>query len=59
MAGYILQRVSGESWGDYIENRIFKPLEMTHSAIRHPLPDNLKDVGVEWLRSRVGACETV
>lgn len=41
LAGYILQRVSGESWADYIENRIFKPLGMAHSTVRQPLPDNL------------------
>lgn len=42
MAGYILQRVSGEGWADYIQNHIFTPLEMSHSTVLQPLPDNLK-----------------
>src|SRR5262249_25602760 len=42
LAGYILQRVSGEAWADYIENHVFRPLEMSHSTVRQPLPDNLK-----------------
>src|SRR5262249_54912482 len=42
MAGYILQRVWGEAWADYIENHVFKPLDMSHSTVRQPLPDNLK-----------------
>ena len=42
LAGYILQRVSGEPFADYIEGHIFKPLRMSHSTVRQPLPDNLK-----------------
>ena len=42
LAGYILQRVSGEPFDQYIERHIFQPLEMSHSAVRQPLPDNLK-----------------
>jgi len=42
LAGYILQRVSGESFDDYIENHIFKSLGMAHSTVRQPLPEALK-----------------
>lgn len=42
LAGYIVQRVSGEQFDDYIERHIFAPLKMTHSSFRQPLPDNLK-----------------
>jgi CubicO group peptidase (beta-lactamase class C family) len=42
MAGYILQRVSGEQFDDYIENHIFKPLGMKSSTFRQPLPEPLK-----------------
>src|SRR5260370_27352691 len=42
LAGYILQRVSGEPFDDYIDNHIFKPLGMTHSTVRQPLADALK-----------------
>ena len=41
LAGYIVERVSGEPFDNYIENHIFKPLNMTHSSFRQPLPANL------------------
>jgi len=42
MAGYIVERVSGEPFDDYIEKHIFAPLGMIHSTFRQPLPDNLE-----------------
>ena len=42
MAGYIVQRVSGEKYEDYIDNHIMKPLGMAHSTFRQPLPEALK-----------------
>ena len=42
LAGYILQRVSGEPFDSYIEHHIFQPLQMSHSTTRQPLTDNLK-----------------
>lgn len=44
LAGYILQRVSGESFDDYIDRHIFQPLEMSHSTTRQPLPEALKSM---------------
>jgi CubicO group peptidase (beta-lactamase class C family) len=41
LAGYIVERVSGEPFEQYIENHIFKPLGMTHSTFRQPLPAEL------------------
>ncbi|HZW18659.1 MAG TPA: serine hydrolase [Luteimonas sp.] len=41
MAGYIVERVSGESFDDYIERHIFQPLGMAHSSFRQPLPPAL------------------
>ncbi|HKD55377.1 MAG TPA: serine hydrolase domain-containing protein, partial [Steroidobacteraceae bacterium] len=38
LAGYIVQRVSGESFDDYVDKHIFEPLEMAHSTFRQPLP---------------------
>jgi len=38
LAGYIVQRVSGQPFDDYIEQHIFAPLGMTHSTFRQPLP---------------------
>jgi CubicO group peptidase (beta-lactamase class C family) len=41
LAGYIVQRVSGEKFDDYLEHHIFEPLEMQHSTFRQPLPSAL------------------
>jgi CubicO group peptidase (beta-lactamase class C family) len=38
LAGYIVQRVSGEPFEDYVERHIFRPLGMAHSTFRQPLP---------------------
>lgn len=41
LAGYIVERVSGQSFDDYVERSIFAPLAMEHSSFRQPLPANL------------------
>lgn len=41
LAGYIVQRVSGERFEDYIAHHIFQPLDMTHSSFAQPLPPSL------------------
>ncbi|MGN7931668.1 serine hydrolase domain-containing protein [Sphingopyxis sp. 22461] len=41
LAGYIVERVSGEDFDDYVDNHIFKPLGMAHSTFRQPLPAHL------------------
>lgn len=41
LAGYIVQRISGEKFEDYVEKHIFAPLKMTHSTFVQPLPPNL------------------
>jgi CubicO group peptidase (beta-lactamase class C family) len=41
LAGYIVQRVSGEDFRSYIERHIFQPLAMQHSTFRQPLPEQL------------------
>lgn len=38
LAGYIVQRVSGERFDDYVEHHIFAPLAMRNSTFRQPLP---------------------
>jgi CubicO group peptidase (beta-lactamase class C family) len=38
LAGYIVQRVSGMPWDDYIEQRILVPLGMHQTTTRQPLP---------------------
>jgi CubicO group peptidase (beta-lactamase class C family) len=42
LAGYIVQRVSGEPFDDYIEKHIFAPLGMRNSSFRQPLPATLR-----------------
>ncbi|HUK29538.1 MAG TPA: serine hydrolase domain-containing protein [Candidatus Acidoferrum sp.] len=42
LAGYIVQRVSGEKFEDYIANHIYAPLGMTHATFAQPLPANLQ-----------------
>jgi CubicO group peptidase (beta-lactamase class C family) len=42
MAGYIVARVSGISFDDYVDRHLFEPLEMRNSTFRQPLPDSFK-----------------
>lgn len=42
LAGYIVERVSGEPFDDYMDKHVFAPLEMTHSTFRQPLPKDLE-----------------
>ncbi len=42
LAGYIVERVSGQSFDNYIEQQIFAPLGMQHSTFRQPLPPALR-----------------
>lgn len=41
LAGYIVERVSGEPFDVYVERHIFQPLSMAHSSFRQPLPPAL------------------
>ncbi len=41
LAGYIVERVSGESYASYVQRHIFDPLGMKHSTFQQPLPEDL------------------
>ncbi len=42
LAGYVVERVSGEPFAQYVEHHIFSPLGMASSSFRQPLPATLK-----------------
>jgi CubicO group peptidase (beta-lactamase class C family) len=42
MAGYIVERVSGKPFADYIQENILGPLGMKHATFQQPLPADLE-----------------
>lgn len=42
LAGYVVERVSGIPFDDYIEKNIYAPLGMTRASFRQPLPEALQ-----------------
>ena len=51
LAGYIVQRVSGEPFERYVQEHIFAPLGMTHSTFDQPLPSQFKDLVSQGYRA--------
>ncbi len=55
LAAVIVEQVSGEVWADYIEKNILRPLSMSFTSIRQPLPaplaSNLSQ-GYRWQAGR-------
>ena len=41
LAGYIVERVSGQPFSDYVAEHIFKPLQMNRSTFVQPLPSEM------------------
>jgi Beta-lactamase len=41
LAGYIVERASGEPYASYMQRHILDPLGMRHSTFQQPLPDDL------------------
>jgi len=41
LAGYIVERVSGMPFDDYVDKNVFGPLQMTHTSFRQPLAPQL------------------
>ncbi|MBZ9625863.1 beta-lactamase family protein [Clostridium sp. FP2] len=42
LAGHIVENTSGKSFEDYIEERIFKPLNMENSSFKQPIPKDME-----------------
>jgi CubicO group peptidase (beta-lactamase class C family) len=51
LAGYIVQRVSGEPFEQYVAEHIFQPLGMKHSSFKQPLADELLPFPSDGYRS--------
>jgi CubicO group peptidase (beta-lactamase class C family) len=50
LASYIVQRVSGEPFEQYVQEHIFTPLGMTHSSFYQPLEKSLASLPSEGYR---------
>lgn len=42
LAGYVVERVSGQSFDDYMDEHLFGPLQMDYATFRQPLPERLQ-----------------
>ena len=51
LAGYIVQRVSGEGFDEYVQRHIFEPLGMHHSSFAMPLPPPLAPLMAKGYKS--------
>jgi CubicO group peptidase (beta-lactamase class C family) len=57
LAGYIVQRVSGMPFDDYVEQRIFAPIGMAHASFRQPLPAGLQPLMASGYRTSAQKAE--
>jgi CubicO group peptidase (beta-lactamase class C family) len=58
LAGYVVQRVSGEPFEAYVQHHIFDPLGMQHSSFVQPLPANLlSDTASGYLSASDGVAQ--
>jgi CubicO group peptidase (beta-lactamase class C family) len=54
LAGYIVQRVSGEPFNAYVQRHIFAPLQMANSTFEQPLPPRLQPLMSKGYQSASG-----
>ena len=54
LAGYIVERASGEPFDTYVERHIFLPLGMQHSTFTHPLPQRFEAHAAKGYRTASG-----
>jgi CubicO group peptidase (beta-lactamase class C family) len=57
VAGYIVERVSGRPFDEYVAENIFKPLKMTRSTFSQPLPSELAPLMSNGYRLGSGSAE--
>lgn len=58
VAGYIVERVSGRPFEDYVNENIFKPLKMERSTFAQPLPQGLTELMSKGYRLGSGTAES-
>lgn len=58
LAAFIVERVAGQRFDDYVEAHVFKPLEMAHATFRQPLPDPLKPLMSNGYQLASGGAKT-
>ena len=51
LAGYIVERTSGEPFASYVQRHILDPLDMRHSTFQQPLPDALAPLMAKGYRA--------
>jgi CubicO group peptidase (beta-lactamase class C family) len=51
LAGYIVERVSGEKYEQYVERHILRPLRMDHSTFVQPLPQRFQPLLAKGYRT--------
>ncbi len=62
LAGYIVQRVSGQDFDSYVQQRLLQPLGMAHSSFAQPLPPALAaqmSAGFETATGKARDFETI
>jgi CubicO group peptidase (beta-lactamase class C family) len=55
MAAYMVERVSGVEWKEYVDRNILEPLDMEHTTFVQPIPEGLADdmsKGYRWQANR-------
>ena len=57
LAGYIVERVSGRPFNDYVVENIFKPLGMSRSTFAQPLPDQLNPLMSKGYKKGAGKAQ--